>query len=98
MNKQEQLFSILSEECHEVGQMACKILRFGPDNIRPGLTETNQMRLIGEFNDLCAVMEMVFDSPIAALISENSLVLKKQKVAHYLEYSKSIGTLTEETK
>ena len=94
MNTEEHLLTIVAEECNEVGQRASKALRFGLNEIQEGQTLTNAERLIYEFNDLVAVMEMLREAGyIHKVFDGEQTVLKKEKVRTYLNYSKSIGKL-----
>lgn len=104
MDRQEHLITILGEECSELHQELCKILRFGIDfdNHTSG---SNTQRILKEFNDLIAMSEMVNDSVIetSKTISfsekgimyrdENLILEKKAKVEKFLLHSKECGTL-----
>ena len=99
MNREQMLLLLLIEECQEVSQRASKAIRFGMDEVQPdqpnGETGNNRERLLREFNDLLAVMEMLSDEGhfghdgifrIPEWIEE-----KKKKIEKYLEYSKECG-------
>ncbi len=93
MTEQEHLLTIVGEECTEVHQRCSKALRFGMEEVQPGQPYNNQERILQEFNDLVAAMELLFNDEISHLIFWNDVVLKKQKIAKYLAYSKECGTL-----
>jgi hypothetical protein len=92
MNRQEHLLVILAEECNEVAQQAAKALRFGIDEQRD-LPTSNRERLLHEYNDLMAVVEMLQDEGIYLRAQGTLIEAKKEKVEKYLKYSKELGTL-----
>lgn len=97
MNRREHLLTILGEEGVEVAQRASKCLRFGDLEIQPGQDKSNAERLMGEFMDLLALVEMAQEEgilPVLEMSERRQLkAAKKGKVEKYLEYSKSQGTL-----
>ncbi len=94
MNRLEHLLTRITEECHETGQRACKALNFTLEEIQPGQNLTNAERIVYEFNDIVAVMEMLYEEGhIKKVIDPEAIALKKIKVEKWLEYSKKIGTL-----
>lgn len=97
MTRKEHLLTILQEECNEVGQRASKMLRFGVTEIQPGQTLSNSERLIFEFNDLIAVMQLLRREGVlpSKLVRDEYVEAKKKKIEHFLQYSKEQGTLTE---
>lgn len=99
MNRKEHLFTIISEECNEVGQRASKALRFGVNEVQPGQELTNAQRLIYEFSDLMAVMEMLVDEGHLPYVFDRIMIeKKKKKIEEYIQYSKIMGTLTPDCK
>ena len=52
---------ILQEECLEVAKEISKIMRYGPDQIKPGTEKTNMQHLEGEIGDLEAMIELLTD-------------------------------------
>tara|TARA_R110000868_G_scaffold126775_2_gene334040 strand:- start:356 stop:637 length:282 start_codon:yes stop_codon:yes gene_type:complete len=52
---------ILGEECNEVAKEIFKILRYGPDQIKPGTEKTNIQHLEQEIGDLEAMIELLKD-------------------------------------
>lgn len=97
MNRQEHLLTIAMEECAEVAQRISKALRFGLMEVQRGQPLTNANRINFEFDDLIAVMEMLEDLTGEHLIQHNSwrIMQKKANLETWLEYSKTMGTLTE---
>ena len=100
MNRQQHLLIRLMEECNEVAQRASKALVFSLEEIQPDQPLTNAERIIYEFNDLYAVMEMLredgaFGSKATTFIRRDMISLKKEKVEKFLLHSKANGTLTE---
>ena len=93
MNKQEHLLTIVSEECAEVHQRCSKAARFGMSEVQPEQDLSNKDRILLEFNDLIAAMELLFDCKITDLISEDKLNAKKKKIEKYLFYSLECGTV-----
>jgi hypothetical protein len=61
MTKTENLLTILAEECAETAQRVSKAIRFTLDEIQPNQEEdlTNAERIVYEFNDIVAVMEVL---------------------------------------
>ena len=108
MNRLEHLLDILGEECSEVHQRGSKAMRFSLTEIQPDSAAnpeglTNAQRIIREYWDVCAMMEMVhrerpaefaelLDFPKASIHIE----LKKAKVERFLALSKEMGTLNED--
>lgn len=96
MTRKEMLLTKLSEECNETAQRVSKVLCFGMDEVQVGQSLSNSERLIYEFNDILAVMEMLYEEGhIPYYIERNAIDLKKKKVEKYLGYSKECGTLQE---
>lgn len=105
MTRTEHLLTILAEECAEVAQRATKALRFGLQETEPGQNDNNATRLVGEYVDLLAVVEMLCDNGALPKIAQAefrvlidmSLQLKKVKIEHFLKYSAELGTLEPST-
>lgn len=95
MTRDEHLYTIAAEEAVEVAQRCSKANRFGPDEVQPGQAMTNRMRILYEFADLVAVLEMlgfcVGPSPLDPM--RPWVDAKKDKVERFLEYSRDQGTL-----
>jgi len=96
MNRQEYLLSCLSEELGEVAQCVGKIQRFGlMDKYKPG-AETNDVSLVKEMNDVVALMDMIsIELKLNGLYNEAAIQAKKDKIEHYMQYSRDRGTLTD---
>jgi len=96
MNKQQMLLTILMEECNETSQRASKAIRFGLEEIQEGQNLTNAERLVYEFNDILACMELLFaEKHIPYHIDPVESGLKKVKIEKWLKYSKECGTITD---
>lgn len=94
MDKLTYLLTCLSEECNEVGQRASKAIRFGINEIQPDHNKTNKERLVEEYNDLVAVMEILKEEGYINGMDDIGLKYdKKNKIKKYMEYSKELGIL-----
>jgi len=94
MNKTEYLLTCLGEECAEVQQAVAKALRFGLDVGFPGGKTTNAQDIAKECVDVIAVIEMLeSDKIINNIRTQKAIDKKKDKVFHYMEHSKKLGTL-----
>lgn len=94
MTRQEHLLVILMEECNELAKDAAKALRFTPDSDYDGIT--NRQKLQREYNDVLAVVEMLYNEGIE-MYDDNELIEEKQKkVERFLLDSKRCGTLTDD--
>lgn len=94
MTRTEHLLTILSEECVETAQRSSKAIRFTLDEIQPGQELTNAQRIVYEFNDIFAVMEILKEEGlIDKIIDREAIELKKSKIDKYIKYSNDIGTL-----
>ncbi len=92
MTQEEQyLLTVLMEEAAEIAQAASKSIRFGFDSFHKEGDDDNKTQLLKEFNDLVAVMEMIF--PDDYLINEEQIENKKDKVKHFIQVSKNLGRL-----
>ncbi len=98
MNRQEHLLTIAAEECAEVAQRIAKALRFGMEQVQEDADDqpqenperlTNAQRIVREYNDLKAMMEML-DLDISLPEQRDR---KKVKVLRYLQRSERCGTL-----
>lgn len=88
MNKIEYLLTVLTEECAEVAQRACKAARFGLSEIQPGQEEDNVRRLERELADLMATADL-----LGLRVREEDKVAKIEKLKKFMEYSRQIGRL-----
>lgn len=86
---------ILAEECAEVQQETSKVLRFGVHNFAPGAVRTpseeNAHRLMSEYYQMQAVMDMLVENGVLEYFSEeekNQVIAdKKTKVERSIELS-----------
>lgn len=94
MTREENLLIQLSEECNETAQRVSKALRFGLDEIQEGQPLTNAERIIQEFNDLVAVMEMLqAENPESfgpEIIKRDLIDKKTSQVNKWLKYSQKL--------
>ncbi len=97
MTRTEHLLTILAEEGAEVAQRATKALRFSLSEVQPGQPFTNAERILAEFNDLQAMIEMLQREGALSYPSahqwNNDISAKTAKVEHYLKLSAECGTL-----
>jgi len=99
MTENEILLTMVAEECAEVAHVASKSLRFGLDNIPPydynkEAQATNAVRLVEEFNDLYAVMELLYLRGLIHTIVDRELVDQKhEKIGKYMKMSKDLEIL-----
>lgn len=94
MNRQQMLLVKLMEECNEVAQRASKCINFTMEEIQPDNpgVGNNAERMMGEFNDLFAIVEMLHEEGhVPFLFSQKQIEEKKIKVEKYLLYSKDLG-------
>lgn len=95
MTKKELLLTVLSEECVETAQRVSKAIRFGLNEIQEGQSLNNSERLIYEFNDILAMMEILKEEGlINNVIDREAIEKKKIKVKKYLDYSIKLGTVS----
>jgi hypothetical protein len=97
MKKVEHLLVILMEECAEVAKEASKALRFGLQDQYPAGGETNAERIVREYGDLAAAMQMLFQENALTWPSYTEVKERQDakiaKVKKFLEYSDSVGRL-----
>lgn len=91
MTRQDHLMAQAMEECAELAQRVSKAMRFGMEESQPGQSFTNRERIIAEYNDLVAVMDMA-GFPLQ-VINGNTLDAKQEKVEKYLAYASVCGTV-----
>ena len=95
MTETEHLLACLAEECAEVAQRADKAQRFGLDEVQPGQSLSNGIRIFGELMDLFAVMELLIArGSLPQCLDRPAIEMKKGKVEHFMEYARGRGTLT----
>lgn len=100
MNRQQHLMIRAMEECNEVAQRISKALVFGLEQVQKAADDkpeqnplglNNSERIIEEYNDLVALMEMA-GFPLS-VIDGRKLDAKREKVEKYLKMSQQLGTL-----
>jgi NTP pyrophosphatase (non-canonical NTP hydrolase) len=84
-----EIILILSEECAEVAKEVSKIMRFGPDQIKPGKDKTNIEVLQEELGDLLAMIELLVDKDIG-VTTEGLELAKKAKFEKLKQWSNII--------
>ena len=84
-----EIILILSEECAEVAKEVSKIMRFGPDQIKPGKDQTNIQVLEEELGDLLAMIELLVDKDIG-VTNEGLELAKKAKFEKLKKWSNII--------
>lgn len=95
MNHSENLLVVASEECAEIQKEIAKALRFGTDNHHPDEPEkTNGERIIAEFHQLRAVMDMLVIQGILPAMTDSEISAiyrdKVEAVEKWEQYSKHI--------
>lgn len=99
MNKQEYLLTHFSQELSEVNQRITKALLFGIDEKQPGQPFTNEERILQEWNDTVAVLEVLYElkifKNIADINNRQQIAAKKEKMSKFMQYSVECGTLTQ---
>jgi hypothetical protein len=98
MTRAEHLLKILEEECCETAQRVSKAMRFGLTEVQPGQGLSNSVRILLEYYDAVAMVEMLqaegfLPAPSAKQVEELKSG-KKSKVDKFLTYSEKCGTLT----
>ena len=91
MTENEYLLYKVAEECSEVAQMASKSAIFGLDETYALQDHTNAERLMHEYTDLQAVIEMLQAKGVLPLMDKSRIPEKKIKVLKYMQYSKELG-------
>lgn len=99
MTYNEHLLVVANEECTEIAQEVDKALRFGLNNYHPSEPSiTNEHRILKEYYQLQAVMEMLFDQQILHNLPYHKIDEIKSKkraaVADYMDVAIKCGTVT----
>ena len=84
-----EIILILSEECAEVAKEVSKIMRFGPDQIKPGTDKTNIQVLEEELGDLLAMIELLVDKDVG-VTNEGLSLARKAKFEKLKQWSNII--------
>jgi len=92
--KQDEILTILIEECAEVIQAATKIKRFGLDSNNQGINEhDNHIHMSMEVGDLMAMIKLSEDNGIIdSQTVRNSATQKLYKLDKFSTYIKSKDT------
>jgi len=81
-----EIILILAEECAEVTKEISKIMRFGPDQCKPGKDRTNIQVLEEELGDLLAMVELLTDKNVGVTV-EGLELAKKAKFEKLKKWS-----------
>lgn len=101
MDRVQYVVNLISEEGSEIAQAADKALRFGLFDTDPKKGITNLQALVGELNDLQAVLSLLVEEltelgiPIEGLDDPVAIDAKVNKVLKWAARSKDNGTLRE---
>lgn len=96
MTRQEKLLIRAMEECDELSQRISKALLFGEDETQVGVDAhgkpylDNRQRIIGELNDLLAVLDMA-GYGVSWVIDAEQIRRKQAKVEDYMAYAERLG-------
>lgn len=83
----KEILQILQEECAEVIVEICKIMRFGPDQCKPGSDITNILSLQKELGDVQAMIELLVKAKVG--VTNNGIADgKKDKFEKLKSWSK----------
>ncbi len=104
MNRTEYLLVQAASECNEVAHRITKALHFGLEEVQPkqeGTPENNAERIVFEWIDLMASIEMLIEDAALTMPSNDSVRLlidrKKAKVEYFMTYAAKCGTLLPNT-
>lgn len=99
MTRVEHLLVHLGEEASEITKDVSKALRFGPEEVYEHIGMSNAERIVNEINDLWAIVELLQHEDLfpVQILNRDRIRAKKEKVEKYLEYSKSLGRLTNDS-
>ena len=78
MNIDEELMTILMEECAEVQQIASKVMRFGWDSVHPEGGDDNRTRLAKEIGDLTQMIDILHEYDIISYVEIEEYSSKKR--------------------
>jgi hypothetical protein len=93
MNRLDHILWNVAEECAEVAQRASKAARFGLEERQEGQEFNNAERLMHEFADLEAAMDMLVEGGHVSIPVDylDRIEAKKERFEKYLERSKLHG-------
>ncbi len=92
MTRTELLLIKLNEECLETAKRCTKALRFGLEEIQSGQPFSNDTRIMEEYFDLVAVVEML-QTEGKLPYPEVDMDARKARINKYLDYSQKLGIL-----
>lgn len=99
MNRKEHLLTVAGEEALEVAHRISKAKRFGLAEVQPGQSLDNAQRILEEWHDLQASVELLMDEGLLPkpdpTVSAQAKQAKREKIERFLAYSRQCGTLTE---
>lgn len=90
MDKVDYLVNVLTEECCEVGQRACKAVRFGLYETQEGHTQNNLQRLIGELNDILGTIETLQEEGVDFSEFGDRMAVDRKKASIKKYFTRSI--------
>ncbi len=94
LNRKELLLEVCAEECSETAVRCSKAIRFTLQEIEKGQPLTNAERIIQEFNDIAALMELMVDEGMLdRVVDVDYIAAKKAKVEEWIVYSQKMGTV-----
>ncbi|BDT74011.1 hypothetical protein os4_35640 (plasmid) [Comamonadaceae bacterium OS-4] len=98
MNRTEYLLIQAGSECNEIAHRASKALHFGLQEVQPEQPLSNAERLVGEYVDLLAVMEMLENDELIHMPTgeelRSQIAAKKAKVEKFMRFaSEQCGTV-----
>lgn len=99
MNVKEYLLTQAASECNEVAHRITKAMQFGMDEVQEGQGQTNAERIVSEFYDLIAAMQMLQDRGLIKVDREQmdkAIKAKIAKVNHYMKFAEQCKTLEPE--
>ncbi len=90
--EQIERLAILIEECAEVQQIACKILRHGYESHNPMVDDSpnNKRMLETEMGDLLFAIEWMQGKDVDATNVRYGAIDKKHKIQRYLHHNKAL--------
>lgn len=88
MNETEHLLTVVAEECAEAAQVACKAIRFGLGDVKPGQNDDNLRMLERELGDVLGAARL-----LGLTIREEDVIAKIEKLKKYMDYARGLGTL-----
>lgn len=85
MTREQALLGQAAEECAELAQRLSKAQRFGLREVQPDQPLDNHARILLEFTDLIAVLDLL--DITTSMVFDVEIQQKQSKVERYLRYS-----------